>query len=347
MGKLMWSALALAIALLAWKFLPGSDPAAADAGRDAQGPVPVLTAAVETREFLDTVTALGTAQANEAVDISAKVSDHITALHFSDGAQVQAGQLLVEIASEEQQAAVREAEVNLAEAQRLYARLKGSATATARTQLEEQQSKIGAAEAQLAGAKARLAERRITAPFAGVLGLRLVSPGDLATPGMLLTTLDDLSVIKVDFSVPEAYLAGLAPGQVVEARSDVFPGTVFAGRVSVVNTRIDPVTRAVAVRALIPNPEGKLQPGLLLTITLIKQRGDALSVPESALVPVKDKQFVFLVEAGKAKRAEIRIGRRRPGQVEVLSGLSPGQIVVTEGTLRLRDGSAVTTQPRG
>ena len=347
MGKLKWSALVVTLALGAVAFWPQHNKAAEGQGKSAQGPVPVVTASVAPTEFLDSVTSLGTAQANESVDISAKVSERITAIHFTEGAKVKAGTLLVELSGDEQLAALAEARVNLAEAQRKYQRLKDTPKATARTSIEESESLVRAAEAQVAVAEARVADRRISAPFSGVLGLRQVSVGDLVSPGALITTLDDLSIIKLYFSVPETFLAGIKPGQTVEARSDAYPDTPFTGKVSVVSPRIDPVTRAVAVRAELPNPDGKLKPGLLMTVTLIKNRTASLAVPESALVPLKDKQYVFVVDAGKVKRVEIDIGRRIPGKVEVLSGLSEGQIVVSEGTLRLRDGSAIATRQPG
>ncbi len=192
---------------------------------------------------------------------------------------------------------------------------------------------------------ARLADRLIRAPFSGVLGFREVSPGALITPGSLITTLDDTSIIKLDFPIPEAFLATLEIGQEVIARSVTYPGRTFQGRVTGIDSRVDPVTRAVTVRAALPNPEGLLKPGKLLTVELIKDRRQSLMIPEEALVPLRDQQFVFVVnDDDTVDRVEVDIGRRRPGSVEVLSGLSEQQQVVIEGTNRIGPGSPVTIQ---
>lgn len=346
MRKLLGVAMVAAAIIAAFTFWPKS---AANKGADkrANGPVPVLVSVVAQREFIDAVEALGTALANESVDITANATDHVTGIHFHDGESVRAGQLLVELNSAEQQAAVAEAEINLAEQKRQLTRLRGTPTATARTLVEEKQSLVLAAEAQLDAARARLAERRIAAPFAGRLGLRAVSLGDLVSPGTLITTLDDLDTIKVDFSVPETFMAGLARGQSIEARTEALPGRVFTGRVSVVNTRVDPATRTVAMRAEIPNADHALRPGLLLSIRLIKNRKDSLAIPEAALVPIGSDQFVFVLESAKARRVQVHIGRRQDGQVEILDGLSAGQSVVTEGTIRLADGTPVEVMAAG
>jgi membrane fusion protein (multidrug efflux system) len=172
-----------------------------------------------------------------------------------------------------------------------------------------------------------------------------VSPGALITPGSPITTLDDISVIKLDFPIPEAFLATLEVGQQVIARSVTYPDRIFQGQVSSIASRVDPVTRAVMVRAVLPNPDQLLKPGKLLTVELIKDRRQSLMIPEEALVPLRDRQFVFLVnEDDTVSRMEVDIGRRRPGSVEIINGLSEGQQVVIEGTNRIGPGSPVTVQ---
>lgn len=342
MSKLVPASLAIAaLGLAAWAFWPGATPEPSARTKGGKGPIPVLIAEVSPQEFLDSLEALGTAQANESVEITAKISERVDKIHFSDGQTVQAGQVLVELASEESSAAEQESQVRLAEQRRQLARLTGTPTATARTIIEQQHSNVQTAEAQLAAARARQQQHQISAPFAGTLGLRAVSVGNLVAPGALITTLDDLSQIKVDFSVPETFLAGLAAGQMISVRTDAVPDTEFSGKVLAVATRVDPLTRTVAVRALIPNPDGRLKPGLLLSVRLIKNRRTALAIPESALVPLRDQQFVYVIENDRARRVEVRIGSRRASDVEVLDGLKAGQQVVREGTIRLTDGSAV------
>ncbi len=173
-----------------------------------------------------------------------------------------------------------------------------------------------------------------------------MSVGSYVRPGDPITTLDDMRLIKADFTVPERFLAVLAPGLAVEVEAAPFPDRKFEGRVASVDSRVNPVTRAVAVRAEIPNEEGVLKPGMLLAVTLVASERTALAVPESAIVPVRDQRFVFLVGAdGVAQRVEVKTGLRKPGYVEILSGLSAGDAVVVEGTNKVIPGRPVQAAP--
>ena len=186
----------------------------------------------------------------------------------------------------------------------------------------------------------------ITAPFDGILGLRRVSPGSLVTPGSAIATLDDISVIKLDFTVPERYLAVLGKGQDVVAHSETYPDREFAGKVASVDSRVDPVTRSVTVRAEIPNPERLLRPGMLLSVRLYQPPRQALVVPEIAVIQVGTEAFVYRVaDDSTASRAKVTLGARRRGEVEVTSGIGPGDTIVVEGAVKLRDGARVTPTP--
>jgi membrane fusion protein (multidrug efflux system) len=182
----------------------------------------------------------------------------------------------------------------------------------------------------------------ITAPFDGVLGFRQVSPGTLVTPGTMIATLDDVSTIKLDFSVPETYLANVAPGLAVSARSAAYPDTEFEGTVASVDSRVDPVTRAVIVRATLPNPGAKLRPGMLLSVQLRKPARDALVLPEIALVQTGERASVFRVKADNSvEQVDVVTGARRRGEVEIVEGLAAGERIVVEGTVKLRPGAKV------
>ncbi len=181
----------------------------------------------------------------------------------------------------------------------------------------------------------------IRAPFSGRVGLRRVSVGSLVNPGAVITTLDDTSTIKLDFTVPETFLADVTPGLAITARSAAYPAQAFVGKVSSVDSRIDPTTRSVTVRALVPNPSGLLKPGMFLTVLLSRGAADALLVPEQALVPEQGDVFVFVVKDGIAEKRLVRTGQRRVGEVQVVQGLAAGEFVVTEGTQKLRDGVSV------
>ena len=181
----------------------------------------------------------------------------------------------------------------------------------------------------------------IRAPFAGRVGLRRVSVGSLVNPGAVITTLDDTSVVKVDFAVPENDIAALREGLSISARSSAYPSREFQGRVQSVDARIDAASRAVTVRAVVPNGDGLLRSGMFVTVLLTRDQREAVVIPEEALVPEQDRQYVFVVADGKSVRREVQIGTRQPGRVEIVSGLTAGERIVVEGTVKVRDGEAV------
>jgi len=311
---------------------PGGRAVAVEAGEVRVGPV---------REVVE---AVGSVLANESVTVTSRVTGVVREVHFADGQQVEAGQLLVQLddrealAQQEQARALREtARQNLARTRQLAAQ-----RAAPQARVDELEQTMRAAEAQVAAVEARLQDLSVRAPFAGRVGIRRVSVGALIQPGSQITTLDDLSVVKLRFSVPETAIGALGHGDPVEAVSGAYPDRRFEGRVTAVDTRVDPVTRAVELRADIPNPDGALRPGMFMTVELVvANRPQAVLVPEEALVPEGARQFVFVVSDGRAVRTEVRLGTRTPGLVEVLDGLSPGQVVVTAGVQRLRDGAQV------
>lgn len=308
---------------------------------------PVIVAPVRQAEFAERLEAIGTAQANESMTITAQVTETVRRVNFEDGMLVDQGDVLVELTDAEENAELREAQIALGEAEKQLRRVANlvQRDLTTQAELDEQRAERDRLQAQVEVIEARLADRLIRAPFSGVLGFRKVSPGALITPGSAITTLDDTRVIKLDFPIPEAFLATLEMGQEVIARSVTYPDRTFRGRVTSIDSRVDPVTRAVTVRAIIPNPDRLLKPGKLLTVELIKDRRQSLMIPEEALVPLRDQQFVFVVnDDDTVDRVEVDIGRRRPGSVEVLSGLSEQQQVVIEGTNRIGPGSPVTIQ---
>jgi membrane fusion protein (multidrug efflux system) len=197
--------------------------------------------------------------------------------------------------------------------------------------------------ARVALLRAQLSDRVVTAPFAGVLGLRQVSAGSLVTPGTVITTLDDIDVVNVDFALPERHLAAVASGQVITAHSDAYPGRDFAGKVVSLDSRIDPVTRAFQVRAEVPNADQALRAGMLLNVDVLRPERNVIAVPEIAIVQVGRDSFVFQVGADDvAKRIPVTLGTRRRGEVEVTEGLDAGARIVIDGTVKLRDGVKVS-----
>jgi membrane fusion protein, multidrug efflux system len=307
------------------------------------GPVSVVTVTLKREQFAQQMEAVGTARANEAVDITSKLSNRVTAIRFREGQQVKAGDVLVEFDSEQTRAALAEAQASLSDSRSQYKRSRElfNTKALSEAQLDQLQATLQANEARVAGAQSQLNDTIIRAPFAGRVGLRNVSVGSYVSPGTVITTLDDTSVIKLDFSVPEVFLAMLQEGLEISARTSAYPDIEFKGKVSSIDSRLDPVSRSIVVRARIDNKEGQLKPGMFMTVKLMRSERPALMLPEQALVPEGSKKFVFVVRDDTAHRVEVETGRRRPGEVEVISGLDDGDVVVTEGTQKIREGAAV------
>lgn len=322
---------------------------AKSAGRGPRS-VPVVVAEPTKQEFVDRIEALGTAGSNESVIVSAQVTETVSRVHFDDGQVVAKGDVLVELTSREEAAQLDEVRANLGEAERQYERAaEMSRNGTlSEAQLDLRKTARDAARARLEELRARMRDRLIRAPFAGVLGMRSVSPGTLMQPGDMITTLDDIGVIKIDFAVPERFLSVLSIGLVVRSTTAAYPDRVFEGTVRAIGTRVDPDTRSVRVRAELPNPGHDLRPGMLVAVELTANRETRLAIPEEAIVPIGERRFVFVVNPEKrVDRIELTTGRRENGLVEVIAGLEGDESVVLEGGSMLRPGSGVDIVPRG
>lgn len=322
----------------------GAGPAARSSGR----PAAVTVVPVRSERVSQKLEALGNARANESVDISTKISNIVTAVKFRDGERVQRGQVLVQLDDAQARADVAAAQATLAESESLYNRSREllNTQALSKSSFDQLEATLKANRARLSAANARLEDTVIRAPFSGRVGLRRVSVGTLISPGAVITTLDDTSIIKLDFSVPENFVSSLREGLSVRATAPAFPGRTFAGKVSSIDSRVDMTTRSVTVRALLSNEDGALKSGMFLNVLLANDERAALVIPEEALTPEAERQYVFVVSDGKAQRREVRIGGRTPGRVEIVTGLAEGDTVVVEGTQKVRDGSAVTAITR-
>lgn len=316
-------------------------------GRGGPGPVLVVTALPETRAFGTEMESVGTALARESVEITSKVSNTVTAIRFTEGQQLRRGAVMVELDRAQAAAALAEAEANLAESRNQFNRGRDLSVtqALSRAQLDQLETAVKTGEARVAAARARLDDTIIRAPFDGRAGFRRVSLGGLVNPGAIITTLDDASVIKLEFTVPQAFLGELRVGLPVAATTEGLPGRVFAGTVATIDSRVDPVTRSIAVRAELPNRAGELRPGMFMSVKLKGRETQTLLVPEEAIVPEQGKTYVYVARGERAERREVRTGGRQPGVVAVLSGLTAEERIVVDGTLRLRDGASIQEAP--
>jgi membrane fusion protein (multidrug efflux system) len=320
---------------------PAQARPAGPGGNRGAAPISVITAVARPRDINVGIEAIGTANSNEAVTITSRTSNIVTAIHFSDGQTVKAGQVLVELDREQANADLAVATAAFEESRSNFNRSRElvSTQVLSKAQYEQIEATLKANEARVAAAQARLSDTYIRAPFTGGVGMRRISLGALISPGTVITTLDDTRSIKVDFAVPESHVGRLRVGQNVLARTNAYPNRKFSGRVESIDSRVDPVTRAVTVRAVVANNDAALKPGMFLTVELSQDRRPVLAVPEEAVVPEQARQFVYVVEGGVARKREVTLGRREPGFVEVTSGINAGDHVVVEGTIKLRDGA--------
>ena len=313
-------------------------------GKRGAAPSTVTTMVVASGPWSDSIEALGTASARESLTITAKVSETVAKVHFDSGDVVRAGAVLVTLSDAAQVAGLDAANADYREAQQLLERQQALAKKqlVAVSQLDLQRAVRDAAKGRAAQIRAQVSDRVISAPFAGVLGLRRVSPGALVTPGTVITTLDDVSRIKLDFNLPESYLPALALGGEISARSDTWPEQEFRGEITSIGARVDPMTRALAVRAEFPNPEGKLRAGMLLAVHVLLPKRQAMAIPEISVVQVARDAFVFRAKAdGSVEQVKVILGERHQGLVEVVQGLRSGDRIVVDGTVKLRPGSRI------
>lgn len=311
------------------------------------GPTQVSVATVQPRTFADTIEVLGVAKGRQSVTLTAAATQLVERVRFTDGQQVPRGAVLVELRATEQDAGVAQAQARLVQAQRSYERYRtlGQQGWASKAQVDEMEAAYRTAQADVAAARAREADRTIRAPFSGVVGLSDVAPGALVNPGAPIVTLDDISAIRVDFQVPERYLAQLREGQMILATVDAFPGETITGRIAKLDTRIDERTRAITARAEFANPGRRLKPGMLVRVGVSRGERQSLSAPESAVSVQGDNAFVYVIRAmGERTVAEQRpilTGVRQQGMVEIRDGVRPGERIVADGLNKIQPGQPV------
>ncbi len=313
----------------------------------------VSEAVVGTRSFTDEIRVLGVARGRRSVNITSSTSELITRVLFTDGQRVAAGTPLVELQAREEDAGIIEARAQVAQAQRQYDRYKTLADRgiAPRVTAEDAETGLETAQAALNAAQARRGDRMIRAPFAGVLGLSSVTPGTLVSPGGVITTLDDIAVVRVDFPVPERYLGVLRAGTPIRASIDAYGDEVFGGRIALIDTRINEQTRAVTARAEIPNPGSRIRPGMAVRVAVEQGQRTSPAAPEAAVQYEGDGAFVYRIARGDrgstAQRVEVETGSVEGGFVEILSGLNVGDRIVGSGLNRIQPGAPVRVAGQG
>ncbi len=305
---------------------------------------PVELAMAQSTPMVELIRAIGTSSPLHAIEITPTITERLGEIRFTEGSFVEKGTVLAVLESTEEEAELEEAKASLREQERELKRVESLVRQKTlpEANLDEQATRLEEARARVNAILARIEDRVLKAPFAGLVGLREVSRGALLTPGRRVTTLDDLSVMQVDFSVPERSLSQLKPGQRVEVTSIAYPDRTFEGRVVVVDPRLDAATRMVRVRAHVKNPENLLRSGMLLSVALFLFEEDALTVPEAAVFQIQKQHFVWKISPeNKVARVGVSVGRRRDGRVEVLKGLQDGDRLVASGVHRLSEGASV------
>ena len=332
---------------------PGTPGRTAQAGapgadKGPAGPAPAvaveaITAA--TAPMPQTITAVGSLRSDESVTVRPEVAGRVVAIGFQEGRPVAKGSTLVKLDPAINEAEVQQAKANLTLAKSKYERAidlqkQGFISGQAK---DEAENNLRVAEAAASLAAARLAKTEVRAPFSGIIGLRSVSVGDYVKEGQDMVNLETIDPLKVDFRLPEVYLKQVQVGQTLQVSLDALPGRSYQGKVFAINPLVDAAGRAIVIRAQVGNGDTALRPGMFARVRLVtKDERDALVLPEQALVPQGEEQYVFRVVDGKAARTKVEVGQRRDGRVEIVKGVAPGETIVTAGQLKIRDGVPVT-----
>ena len=322
---------------------PKSSEASQQAVRPPEG-VAVETAIAVATTSTEDLRAIGTLQSDESVQVSPEIAGRVTEIPLSEGKPVATGDVLVKLddALALAEVADTQARYNLAVGNlRRADRLAESGNVTERAR-DEATTNAETSRAALELAKVRLDKHTIRAPFSGVAGIRRISPGAYVAAGDAIVNLEKIDTLKIDFKLPERYLAQVKVGQNIEINVDALPGRTFIGTIYVIDPHLDVNGRALAIRARLENPDLALRPGLFARISVKGQaKRSVIVVPESAIVPRGQDKFIFRVENGEARETKVTLGNRKDGQVEVLEGLMAEEIVVVAGQQKLRNGSPV------
>lgn len=311
-----------------------------------RGPATVVAVPVASAAMNDTATAIGDGRALRSVMVMPQVSGQLTAVNFTSGAHVTAGEVLAEMEDEAQKIALAKARLTLADAQETLARQTqlGTSGATASSRIQEAQLAVKTAELAVRQAEFDLGQRRIRAPIAGWIGLRSAEVGDQVTSSSQIAQIDDRSALLVDFRLPERYVGQLKPGIALTATPLSRTDEVLNGRVRALDNRVDEASRTILVQAELANPGDRLRAGMAFSIRIALAGESVPSVPPLAIQWSGEGPFVWVVRGDKTARVALRILQRNADAVLVKAAFQPGDLVVTEGVQMLRPGSEVKVE---
>jgi membrane fusion protein (multidrug efflux system) len=354
MQKLALGAAAVALVAVAsgvsfWAGRQATPEAALSKSAAAPGKGAALGVVIEAQKVAvvqlpQALTAVGSLRSDETVILRPEIAGRVSEILFKEGERVAKGQVLVQLDDSVQKADLEKARANLVLSKSKFERAvdlrqKGFLSSQA---ADEAENNFKVSEADISLMEARVAKATIRAPFAGTIGLRQVSVGDYVKEGQDMVNLESLDPLKVDFRVPELALSQVKPAQTLQITLDALPDSAYDGRVYAINPLIDANGRSIVIRAQVPNRDGRLRPGMFARVRLFTSgERDTIVVPEESLFPLGDDKYVYKVVDGKATRQKVDIGQRREGRVEVMSGLTPQDVVVTAGVIKLREGAPV------
>jgi membrane fusion protein (multidrug efflux system) len=325
----------------------GTAPSAQAPAKGPGGASPgtaVEAASVESVKLPNALTAVGSLRSDETIVVRPEIAGRIAQIPFREGERVSQGQVLVRLDDSVQKADTDRAKANLTLQKSKHERAvdlrnKGFISGQA---LDEAENNLRVSAADLESMEARLAKMEIRAPFAGTIGLRSVSVGEYVKEGQDIVNLESLDPLKVDFRIPEVYLSQVRNGQALQITLDAVADRSYSGQVYAINPLLDAAGRSVVIRATVPNPDGRLRPGMFARVRLLTSAlKDAIMIPEESLFPVGDEKYVYRIVDGRARRQKVEIGLRREGKVEIVAGVGAGDVVVTAGHQKIRDGAAV------
>lgn len=334
-----------AVALACLLTACGGDSAPTGQGFERPGLQVRVASAVEA-SYQAKLHVIGSTQSDETVDITSSVTETIDAIHFQDGQKVKAGDPLVTLSQSAESALRDQVRLSFEDQQRELKRLQGlrSSNSISQTEYDRQETAARVAELRLLEVESQISDRTITAPFDGTVGLRELSPGALVSPGVRITTLDKFDPLKIDFRVPATQLDKVRIGATIETRP-THESRAFKGRIVALDSRVTAESRTIEVRAMLPNPDGVLLPGMLVRVTLFGNEVLARRIPEQAILQIGTSHYVFRLEDDSTvSQREIKLAGREPGWVYVVDGLDTGDRVVIEGTHRLSDGQKISVK---